>query len=275
MAPNDPTWNFQDPASKDRVLSVLRDEMDAMFGLVADPSRWEASTACAGWEARDVIGHLVDTTEGYLPAWEGARSDATAEEPLGLRQMAELVDKGAKELRKVPREELIERLRDDSERMMGEFTALSPDDWSSFMVAHRYMGPLPAMFYPVFQLVDYAVHGWDIREGAKQPHAMSGDAADLLVPVIFVLWSATADVSAVDRPYTVGVRTTGHNGGDVRADVSADGVQFAPGDVDDCQAVLEFDPATLVLTGYARMNGGTVRGDQETASRFRGLFFPI
>jgi uncharacterized protein (TIGR03083 family) len=275
MAPKDPTWNFQDPASKERVLGVLRDEMDAMFGLVDDPARWEASTACAGWEARDVIGHLVDTTEGYLPAWEGARGDATAAEPLGLRQMAELVDKGAKELRKVPREELIERLRDDSERMMGEFTALSPDDWSSFMVAHRYMGPLPAMFYPVFQLVDYAVHGWDIREGANQPHAMSGDAADLLVPIIFVLWSATADVSTVDRPYIVGVRTTGHNGGDMRADVSEEGVQFAPGDIDDCQAVLEFDPATLVLTGYARMNGGTVRGDQETASRFRGLFFPI
>jgi uncharacterized protein (TIGR03083 family) len=275
MAPKDPTWNFQDPASKDRVLSVLRDEIDAMFRLVADPAQWEAPTACAGWEARDVVGHLVDTTEGYLPAWEGAKSDAAADEPLGLRQMAELVDKGAKDLRKVPREELIERLRDDSERMMGEFTALSADDWSSFMVAHRYMGPLPAMFYPVFQLVDYAVHGWDIREGAESPHTMSGDAADLLVPVIFVLWSATADVSAVDRPYTVGVRTTGHNGGDMRADVSSDGVEFVPGDIDDCQAVLEFDPATLVLTGYARMNGGTVRGDQELASRFRGLFFPI
>jgi uncharacterized protein (TIGR03083 family) len=275
MPPNDPTWNFQDPASKDRVLSVLRDEIDAMFRLVADPAQWEAPTACAGWEARDVVAHLVDTTESYLPAWEGAKRDAAADEPLGLRQMAELVDKGAKDLRKVPREELIERLRDDSERMMGEFAALSADDWSSFMVAHRYMGPLPAMFYPVFQLVDYAVHGWDIREGAERPHAMSGDAADLLVPVIFVLWSATADVSAVDRPYTVGVRTTGHNGGDMRADVSSDGVQFAPGDIEDCQAVLEFDPATLVLTGYARMYGGKVRGDQDLASRFRGLFFKI
>ena len=30
-------------------------------------------------------------------------------------------------------------------------------------------------------------------------------------------------------------------------------------------AILEFDPATLVLTGYARMNGGTVWGDRELA----------
>jgi hypothetical protein len=106
-------------------------------------------------------------------------------------------------------------------------------------------------------------------------HALSGDAADLLVPVIFVLWSATADVGAVDRPYTVGVRTSGNNGGDMRVEVSPEGVQFAPGNIDDCPAVLEFDPATLVLTGYARMNGGTARGDQELAGKFRGLFFPI
>jgi hypothetical protein len=189
--------------------------------------------------------------------------------------MATHVDQGAKSLRKVPREELIGRLRDDSERMMEEFTALSADDWAGFMVPHKYMGPLPAMFYPMFQIVDYAVHGWDIREGMHTPHAMSGDAADLLVPVIFVLWSATADVGNVDSPYTVGVRTTGHNGGDVRADVSSEGVQFSPGDIDDCAAVLEFDPATLVLTGYARMNGGTARGDVELGSKFRDLFFPI
>jgi len=275
MAPNDPTWDFQDPASKERVLRVLRDEMDAMFRLVDDPARWEAPTACERWKARDVIGHLVDTTEGYLPAFAGARSSAAAEEPLGLRGMAELVDKGAKSLRKVPREELIGRLREDSEQMMDEFTALSADDWSGFMVPHKYMGPLPAMFYPMFQIVDYAVHGWDIREGMREPHAMSGDAADLLVPVIFVLWSATADVSAVERPYSVGVRTTGHNGGDVRAEVSSEGVQFAPGDIDDCPAILEFDPATLVLTGYARINGGTARGDEQLAGRFRELFFPI
>jgi Mycothiol maleylpyruvate isomerase N-terminal domain len=148
MAPSDPSWNFQDPASKERVLSVLQGEMDAMFDLVADPARWKARTACESWEARDVVGHLVDTTEGYLPAFARARSNASADAPLGLRDMAIHVDQGAKSLRKVPREELIGRLRDDSERMMGEFASLSAEDWTGFMVPHKYMGPLPAMFYP-------------------------------------------------------------------------------------------------------------------------------
>ena len=63
---------------------------------------------------------------------------------------------------------------------------------------------------------------------------MAGDPADRLIPVIFILWQATADVSGVDEPFSVGVRVSGRNGGDVRFDVSAEGVQFAPGEVSDC-----------------------------------------
>ena len=39
----------------------------------------------------------------------------------------------------------------------------------------------------IFQLVDYAVHGWDIRQGTDAPHGLGGDSADLLVPLMFVL----------------------------------------------------------------------------------------
>jgi Mycothiol maleylpyruvate isomerase N-terminal domain len=92
---------------------VLQREIDDTSALVADPERWQAPTACERWEARDVIGHLVDTTEGYLPNFEltrsGTESSAT---PQGLAAMAELVDSGARALRKVPREELIDRLHD-------------------------------------------------------------------------------------------------------------------------------------------------------------------
>jgi uncharacterized protein (TIGR03083 family) len=272
---SDPTWNFMDVASKDRLLGVLQHEIDHTFDLVADPDRCTAPTACAGWQARDVIGHLVDTTEGYLPAFEAARTGGTGPEPLGLRVMAQRVDEYAKSLRKVGRGELLDRLRDDANRMMADFEGLSDADWAGLIVPHTYMGPLPAMFYPIFQLVDYAVHSWDIREGDAVRHGLAGDSADLLVPVIFILWQATADTDGIEGPLTVGVRVSGHNGGDTRIDVAADGMTFAAGPIDDCPAVLDFDPATLVLTAYGRMNGGTVRGDREVADRFLSLFFTI
>jgi uncharacterized protein (TIGR03083 family) len=271
----DASWNFFDPASKDTLLRVLRREMNELLGLVHDAPRWEAPTACEHWQVRDVIGHLVDTTEGYLPAFDIARNGGTAPEPRGVRGMATMVDEGAKAFRKVPRDELLDRLRDDQKRMMSVFDALSADQWAGFMVPHPYMGPVPAMFYPEFQLVDYAVHSWDIRQGTGDPHALQGDASDLLVPLIFVLLSATADCSGVDEPYSVGIRVGGANGGDTRAEVTKEGVQFAPGDIGDCPAILEFDPASLVLTAYGRFNGGTVRGDRQLAAHFRSLFFAI
>lgn len=273
--PTDPTWDFRSPASRERLLGVVRQEMQDMLSLAKDPACWDAPTACTGWQVRDVIGHLVDTTEGYLPAFELARSGGTPHEALGLRGMAVRVDEHARSYRKVPQTEMLDRLHDDMDRMMNELRSLSDDDWTGFLVPHVYMGPVPAMFYAEFQLVDYAVHNWDIREGIGRPHGLSGDAADLLVPLIFILWQATCDTSGVERPFTVGIRTSGHNGGDVRVDVSADGVQYAEGDLTGCEAVLEFDPATFVLAGYGRTNGGTVRGDTATAARFRSLFFPI
>jgi uncharacterized protein (TIGR03083 family) len=275
MGSTDPTWDFRDPASRERVLGVLRREMDEMLEMVADPAVWEAPTACDGWDVRDVVGHLIDATEGYLPAFAAARTGATVAEPLGLQVMATRTDEQARSFRKVPQQELLGRLRDDITLLTGEFQNVPDDQWATFLVPHPYMGPVPASFYAEFQLVDYAVHGWDVREGSGQPHALHGDSADLLAPLIYILWGATADVSRVDEPYSVGIRTSGHNGGDVRADVSPEGVQIAPGNVDDCPAILEFDPATLVLTGYGRMNGGTVRGDRQLATDFLGLFFRI
>ena len=268
-------WDYSNPANKDRVLATLQAEIDATFDLVADPARWEAPTACEGWEVRDVIGHLVDATEGYFPNFDIALHGGTPDPPLGLTGMAKRVDEHARAFRTESRDAMLARLEADAEKAMGIFRDLTDEQWTGLMVSHPYMGPIPAMFYPMFQLVDYAVHAWDIREGIGHPHALSADAADLLVPIIFILWQATADTSGVAAPYTIGVRAGGRNGVDMRVDISSEGMAFAPGQLDDCSTVLEFDPATLVLTGYARVNGGSVRGDRDVAGQFRALFFPI
>jgi hypothetical protein len=85
----------------------------------------------------------------------------------------------------------------------------------------------------------------------------------------------TADTARVDAPYSIGIRTTGHNGGDTRIDVAPHGIRSACADIAECAAILEYDPGTLVLTGYARLNGGTVHGDPQVATKFRSLFISI
>jgi uncharacterized protein (TIGR03083 family) len=273
---SDPTWDFWDPASKVRLLGVLRREIDSLFEFAADPARWDTPTACEGWELRDMVGHLVDATASYLSGLDLARRGlAAAEAPVGVARMAKESDEAARAFRPVPRDELLGRLRDQNDRLLQELASLSDTDWSGLMVPDRYLGPLPAMIVAEGMLGGATVHGWDVRQGIGAPNGIADDAADLLVPFVFLVWATTADTTSVDAPYTIGIRTTGRNGGDTRVNVSADGFWSAAGEIDTCPAILGFDPATLVLTAYGRINGGTVRGDEQLASRFRSLFVSI
>jgi uncharacterized protein (TIGR03083 family) len=268
-------WDATTYEGKETILRVVRGEAEKLFDLVADPECWDRRTACERWSTRDVVGHLVDTTEGYFAAFDAARSHTDTGPEFTLLQMSRVAGDRAIDFRSSTQGQMLERLQTDFDKCMELLDGIGPDDWTGLMVTHPYMGRLPAFFYAAGQLMDYAVHSWDVREGAGREHAMSGDAADLLVPFMFILWQATADTGSVTEPFSVGVRLSGRNGGDTKIDVSAEGVQFAPGDVDGCAAVLELDPATFVLTGYARMNGGTVRGDASYVDRFRSLIFAI
>jgi uncharacterized protein (TIGR03083 family) len=267
-------WEFSDFASKENLLRAVRVHSDQMLALAADPGAWEAPTASGHWEVRDIIGHLVDTTEGYFEGIDTARSGGTAPDPLGVRGMDKHVDQGARAFRGTPQDELLARLEKDRAEMLAFIEGLDAGEWGGFLVSHKYMGPLPAFFYPVAQLVDYAVHTWDIREGAAGSHALDGDAADLLVPFCWIVWQSTADCADVE-PFQIGVRIGGNNGGDTRVSVTSEGVALEPGDLGDLPLVLEFDPASFVLTAMGRMNGGTARGDASLAERYCNLFFRI
>ena len=41
--------------------------------------------------------------------------------------------------------------------------------------------------------MDYGVHSWDVRQGTGRAHGLSGEAADLLTPFMFVLWQYTTN----------------------------------------------------------------------------------
>ena len=267
-------WNAMSPEGKDTILRVVRSEAEQFFSIVDSDAVWEAPTGAGHWQVRDVVGHIVDTTEAYFVSFDAARSHADVEPAYGLPGMAARCDERARALRSVPRDELMERLRGDFDKMMETFSALTDEDWTKLMVPHFYMGPLPAFFFPAFQLMDYGVHSWDVRQGSGRAHGLSGDAADLLTPFMFVLWQYTTAATA-DDACEIGIRlTSGPNAGDTRITIGDGGLQYAPGSIDDL-TVLEFDPGSFVLTAFGRSNAGTIRGDRAVADRYLNVFFRI
>ena len=268
-------WDATDYAAKDNLLRIIRLEAEALFEMAEVSESWTAATACPQWQVRDVVGHLIDVTESYFTAFDAAASGTDVDEPLGLKVMRERLDESAKGYRELTQADAMQRLRADFEKMTEICAALGPEEWGGQQVTHKYMGPLPAFFYPVFQLMDYGVHGWDIRQGTSQAHGLAGDTTDLLVPFMFILWQATTEVPAGSEAVAIGIRVSGRNAVDYLVNITSEGLSYAQEDVSGMPAVIEFDPGSLVLTAFGRVNAGTVRGDRAVADRFLNSFFRI
>jgi len=271
--------NSMDYSGKDTVLDVIRVESDKFFKIVDDPQNWNVQTRCTEWEVRDMVGHMLDVTEGYLTRWDKAQKGEPAN-TAGLLVMAESLNKGAQYFRKLPREEAIARLKQDYSRMMTIFEGLTPEQWGTFNVMHPYMGSLPSLFYPAFHVMDYGVHTWDMNWGlGHKTDRMDERTAGVLVRfMIHALLPSTVDQeSAKGMDVTFGIVVDGEWGGQWRVKVK-DG-QFSPqaaDNLDDVSAIFHFHNASdFVLTSFQRFPGGDTSGDPQVVDQIRHLFFRI
>ena len=261
---------------KATVLDVLKRDRARFFELVENPANWNVQTRCTEWEVRDLVGHMIDVTEGYLKRWEIAKSGQTAD-AAGLQVMGEMLDDHAKEFRSLSREDALARLKADSEKMMAIFEALTPEEWTSFMVTHPYMGPVPAGFYPAFHIMDYGIHPYDIDYGLGDKLATIDEAtAGVLIPYCFNIMQYTVDAAAaagVDCTY--GIKIWGEWGGSWRVTVK-DGQWSAQPETENfkgCAATFQFSAPDFVLSVFGRYPGGSAAGDPEVIEQVRGLFF--
>lgn len=266
--------NSMDYSAKDLVLDVVRSERASFY----ETDHWLVQTRCTDWQVRDIAGHMIDVTEGYLERWDMARRGETAE-ALGLRVMGERLNQRAQAFRALPREEVIARLKMASDSMLAIFDALTPAEWTGFLVTHPYMGPLPTFFYPAFHVMDYGVHTWDMRWGLGQKdQPLAERTAGVLVPYMFILMQSTVDEdSARGAEMTVGVKVDGEWGGQWRVTVRDAAYSYEPAEtLEGTQALFHFKNASdFVLTSFQRFPGGETSGDPQVIDRVRHLFFRI
>src|SRR5919197_1518895 len=111
-------------SSKDVVLDVVRTERGRFYDVIDNPNNWLVDTRCEGWQVRDLVGHMIDVTEGYLARWDMARKGELPQ-GLGLAVVADELNRGALELRSLSRDEAIARLKAASDKLMGIFESLS------------------------------------------------------------------------------------------------------------------------------------------------------
>lgn len=271
--------NSMDYSGKDTVLDVVRTERAKFYKVIDDPANWQVQTRSEKWEVRDMVGHMIDVTEGYLTGWDKARAGEEPFEAVGTAVMAETLDKRAKAFRSLPREEAIARLKSGSDKMLTIFDGLTADEWNNFLVGHYYMGPLPTLFYPAFHVMDYGVHTWDMHWGLGDKDAKLDEVtAGVLVPYMLVLYSATVEPKSAEGVDVVyGIVVDGEWGGKWLATVKDGGFQSEQtGDLSSAQAVFHYShPSDFVLTAFQREDLSEATGDPKVIEQVRGLFFTI
>src|SRR5437762_9118645 len=172
-------------AGKQFLLDLDRAERAEFYRLL-DEAPWEGPTASGHWQVRDLCGHMIDVTEGYLERFAVARAGQEAPPPLGLPIMAAKLDEAATSFRSLSKEQAITRLKAASDKMFELFDALDQKQWEGEIVNHKFMGPLPACFFAGFQLIDYSIHSWDIKSGLGRAEPLSDEAAITLIPFMLI-----------------------------------------------------------------------------------------
>jgi hypothetical protein len=270
--------NPMEYSGKETVLDVVRAERARFYEIIDNPENWYVQTRCSEWEVRDMVGHMIDVTEGYLARWEMARKNEPAG-ALGLEIMNVKLNENAQALRSLSRPEAIARLKADSDKMMAIFEALTAEEWANFLVTHPYMGPIPTCMYPSFQVIDYGIHTWDMKWGlGDKSGKLDERTAGILVPYMLIVMQYTVDQqSAAGVDAVFGIKVDGEWGGQWRVVVKDGTFSASPAAaLDDVQALFHFkDVSDFVLTTYQRFPGGGTSGDPGVIEQIRHLFFKI
>ena len=75
--------NVGEFSNKGFLLDLDRAERAEFYKLL-DEAPWEGKTASGHWQTRDLCGHMIDVTEGYLERFALARAGKELPAPLGL-----------------------------------------------------------------------------------------------------------------------------------------------------------------------------------------------
>ena len=272
-------FNPMDYSAKDSVLDVVRTERGNFYQIIDVPENWEAPTKSGHWQVRDLVGHMIDVTEGYLTRWDMARRGDPAPAGMGLAPMAAELDRVALTFRNLPREEAISRLKASSDKLVSQFDKLTADQWGSFNVTHVFMGPLPLLFFPSFQVIDYGIHTWDMRWGLGDHNAkLAQRTAGMLIPFMFIVIQNTVDqASAAGFDASYGIAVDGDWGGKWKVAVQNGQLSYTPAeDLSDLSAVFHYrDESDFVLEIYGRIDAAETTGDPAVIDKVRHLYFAI
>ena len=247
---------------------------------------WQSPSACAGWEVRDVVGHLAWGAELYISAIShGVEGDTSPEE--GYPQ------KGVIDRESFPgwaAQEAIAYRKRHSDQLLGVFTdrsaqlnrfidCLKPTDWEK--PCYHPLGLREVKVLIVFRAIELSLHAWDIQSAQDQSTVLLPESLPILMERIPAMLSATfRPATRLQAPIRFRFKVTGAFPAEHDLTIEGDRLQVEPIGKTDAQVTCRCDTETFALLAFNRLSPQTaiksgrlaVDGDRELMMTFDRWF---
>jgi uncharacterized protein (TIGR03083 family) len=258
-------------------VTVVQSEFERLQQyLTALPQdAWTTPSACALWEVRDVVAHLISVANGYTDSLtRGLQGDtatlAGRPEPSSFRTASpEERQRRATEaaqrmiaLRERLGHELLDVFGTTGDHFNQLVARLSPPEWDTPCYHRR--GLLPARAFVSAMVFERAIHGWDIR-AAVEPSAHLSPEALTVMPdhVAACLHWFFLPGARVPTPVRYRFALTGTRNSTWDIVVEGDTAHMAPAtDATPASAMFACETETFVLMMCGRIGFDAALGDK-------------
>ena len=148
------------------------------------PEQWELPSACAEWQVRDVVSHLIGGAERQGESMERGRG-GDSNPPAGFvpPQPAELSATNAQrdiDRRNQLEGRMLEEFDASYEKLHHEFDQFSGDSWET-LAWHVRRGAMTAAAYVELRIQELALHDYDIRFALETNPGLDPDCVPILL----------------------------------------------------------------------------------------------
>ncbi len=148
------------------------------------PEQWESQSACAEWQVRDVVSHLIGGAERQAESMERGRS-GDSDPPAGFVPPDAAALSAANAQRDIDRRNemaghILESFDASYEKLHQEFDQYGESSWDT-LAWHMRRGAMTGAAYVELRIQELAIHDWDIRSAFDTNPALDPDCVPVLM----------------------------------------------------------------------------------------------
>ncbi len=148
------------------------------------PEQWESQSACAEWQVRDVVSHLIGGAERQAESMERGRG-GDSDPPAGFVAPDAAALSAANAQRDIDRRNemagrILESFDASYEKLHQEFDRYGEGSWDT-LAWHMRRGAMTGAAYVELRIQELAIHDWDIRSAFDASAGLDPDCVPVLM----------------------------------------------------------------------------------------------